>query len=126
MRLSTAVQRRLTPRIVDLLVTGAVVAGTLLPPLLWGPREAWIVALGLLASVPLIWRRRAPIGVALVAGSAITALALLGQAPPLPYGALVATYPFASLSPPFWRVAAALVTAFAVAVSLALPRETRN
>ncbi|WP_433219849.1 sensor histidine kinase [Dactylosporangium sp. CS-047395] len=79
--------------------------------------------LGLFASVPLIWRRRAPVLVALVTGIATTWLSLIQMLPDMPYGQLVATYTWAELAAPAWRVAAVVITTGGVVFSLVMPQE---
>jgi signal transduction histidine kinase len=107
---------------IDAALAGAVTAATLFPAL--RPPMAspgWIaVLLALAASVPLAWRRRAIVPVALVVGCATTGLSVVDRLPPLPYGMLVCTYTFATLgSAPLRRFAVAL-TALGVTGSLLL------
>ncbi|RST15637.1 sensor histidine kinase [Streptomyces sp. WAC05374] len=75
-----------------------------LPPATW-------TAYGLtaLTVLPLVWRRRAPVGVllAILATSALYELAVNGPGQPLPYAGLVIVYTIAALSPPRTRVAVA-------------------
>jgi signal transduction histidine kinase len=110
-------------RAVDLLIAAAVTAATVFPVVRYGPFEPGLVVLALLASVPLVWRRRAPVAVALVTGFATTWLSLLHRLPDMPYGQLVATYTWAELVSPAWRVACIALTAGGVALSLVVPRE---
>jgi signal transduction histidine kinase len=110
-------------RAVDLLIAAVVSAATVYPAVAGAPVHAGPVALALLASVPLVWRRRAPILVAAVTGIATTWLAVLDRLPDLPYGQLVATYTWAELATPAWRLAAVLTTAAGVLVSLVVPEK---
>lgn len=73
-----------------------------------------------LTVLPLVWRRRAPMTVllAIVATSALYRLALEGPGQPLPYTGLVAVYTVAVLSPPWQRLATALLLLVAVPVSV--------
>lgn len=108
-------------RAVDILITVVVAAATVYPSVVWGTPVD--VALGLLASVPLLWRRQAPILVSLACGIGTTLLSIQQYLPDLPYGQLVATYTWAELSGPRWRLVAATGTAIGVTVSLVVPQE---
>ena len=114
---------RAQPFWLDLMIAGAVFAATVMPLLAPSPRVWWVIVLAVLASLPVLWRRRSPIAVALVVGLATTGLAFAQQLPPLPYGALACTYTFAAFSPPVWRLLAVLVQATGVLVSLVVPNE---
>jgi signal transduction histidine kinase len=72
--------------------------------------------LAAVASVPLVWRRRAPVLVTAVVGAGTIGLAVTGAQNfiPLPYGQLVATYSVAALCPPLWRALVMVVTAAGV------------
>ncbi|MCM3885534.1 sensor histidine kinase [Frankia sp. R82] len=106
----------------DVAVTLVVTAATVVPTVAPHPRAWWIVGLAVLASVPVRWRRRAPIRTALVAGLAMTLL-VLWEKPLLPFGPLVCVYTIAAVSPPLVRMAAVPVIGSTVFVSLALPHE---
>ncbi|MFI5912159.1 sensor histidine kinase [Dactylosporangium sp. NPDC051541] len=110
-------------RAVDLLIAVAVAAATTFPALWYLPFDLGTLALGLLASVPLLWRRRAPVLVAAVVGVGTTWLSVLQLLPDMPYGQLVATYTWAELASPRWRVASGLATAAGVVFSLVVPQE---
>lgn len=110
------------PRVVDVAITVAVSAATVGPALVPSSQPWWVVALAVLASVPVLWRRRAPLVVTCVVGLAMTAL-VMWEKPMLPYGPLVGTYTIAALSPPLLRLAAVPVIGAGVSVSLALPQE---
>jgi signal transduction histidine kinase len=109
-------------REVDIAVTVVLSAATVMPTLVPVSQAWWIVALALLASVPVLWRRRAPMRVALVVGLAMTAL-VMWEKPVLPYGPLVCVYTIAALSPPLLRLLSIPVIGVVVYVSLALPDE---
>jgi signal transduction histidine kinase len=83
----------------------------------------WVVLFAAVGNLPLIWRRRAPILVTAVTGAGTTALALANATTQVPYGQLVATYTFASLSSELWRLAAVVGTIGGVTASLVIPRE---
>ncbi|MEU0571955.1 histidine kinase [Nonomuraea sp. NPDC005983] len=114
--------RDLTPRQVDLAVTVAVVAATVAPLLLPSPREWWLVALALLASVPVYWRRAAPMSTGIVVGLSMSAMVMWVK-PLLPYGPLVCVYTVASLCSRAQRLVAVPFIAVTAAGSLALPHE---
>lgn len=109
-------------RAVDILITVAVTAATAYPALKWGTSAD--VALSLLASVPLLWRRQAPILVALACGIGTTWLSVRDRLFDMPYGQLVATYTWAELSTSRWRLFGAVGTAVGVAASLAVPQQS--
>ncbi|MCQ9180977.1 sensor histidine kinase [Streptomyces sp. IBSBF 2953] len=111
-----------SPRIADPLVALAVASATVVPVLL-APGRWWVVLLALFASVPVLWRRRAPVPVTLVVGAATSALVLWQKPLLLPWGPLVGVYTVAALSRPLVRLVSLPVTVAAVYVSLALPRE---
>ncbi|WP_426512232.1 sensor histidine kinase [Dactylosporangium sp. McL0621] len=110
-------------RALDLLIAAAVAAATMFPAVWYLPFDPGTLLLGLLASAPLVWRRRAPVVVALVTGIATTWLSLLNVLPDMPYGQLVATYTWAELAAPAWRIAAIVLTTAGVGISLVLPQE---
>ncbi|MEU7834833.1 histidine kinase [Nonomuraea sp. NPDC049129] len=123
--LTERLRSRLTdvpPRVVDVAITVAVSAATVGPALVPSAQPWWVVALAVLASVPVLWRRGAPLVVTCVVGLAMTAL-VMWEKPMLPYGPLVGTYTIAALSPPLLRLAAVPVIGAGVYVSLALPQE---
>ncbi|MEU4871621.1 histidine kinase [Streptomyces sp. NPDC021608] len=114
-----------SPRIVDALVASAVVAATVVP-VLPSPGPWWSAPLALLASVPVVWRRRAPVAVTVVVGAAMSALVLWHKPLLLPWGPLVGVYTVAALSRPLVRLVSLPVTVAAVSLSLALPRESAD
>ncbi|MEU6786613.1 histidine kinase [Nonomuraea angiospora] len=120
-RLRTRFQN-VPPRVVDIAITVVVSAATVGPALVPVRQPWWVVALAVLASVPVLWRRTAPLVVTCVVGLAMTAL-VMWEKPMLPYGPLVGTYTIAALSPPLLRLVAIPVIGFGVYVSLALPQE---
>ncbi|MFB9679482.1 sensor histidine kinase [Streptosporangium vulgare] len=109
-------------RAVDGVLAAGVVLATVVPLLLPGPNPWWIVGLGLLASVPVVWRRRAPMVVAVVVGAAMSVL-VTWEKPFLPFGPLLAVYTIADLSPTWKRLAAIPVIVATVGLSLVLPGE---
>jgi signal transduction histidine kinase len=115
--------RALPPLAVDVGIAlacyGAAVAGALdIKKFGW-----WVVLFAAVGNLPLIWRRRAPILVAAVTGAGTTALALANATTQVPYGQLVATYTFASLSTGVWRLAGVVGTIGGVTASLVIPQE---
>ncbi|WP_442946026.1 DUF7134 domain-containing protein [Nonomuraea sp. LPB2021202275-12-8] len=109
-------------RAVDAGLAVGVVLATVGPLLLPDPKPWWIIGLGLLASVPVWWRRRAPIVVAVVVGAAMSVM-VTREKPFLPFGPLLAVYTIADLSPTWKRLAAIPVIVAAVGSSLVLPGE---
>ncbi|MFD6261806.1 sensor histidine kinase [Micromonospora chalcea] len=108
----------------DGLIAVAVFVGTALPVAFSEDGKVWHILVAAGASLPLIWRRRAPLLTTVTVGLAISVLGLSHQMPPLPFGPLVATYTFASLSPSPWRQVAIGVQAVGVVVSLVVPGES--
>ncbi|RIQ20731.1 sensor histidine kinase [Jiangella rhizosphaerae] len=85
-------------------------------------RFAWWVPLGATAnSLPLMWRRQYPFAVAGITGITTTVLSLAGGLNDVPAAQLVATYTFASLSPPVKRLIGVAATVVGVSVSILLP-----
>ncbi|MCP2335666.1 sensor histidine kinase [Actinomadura rupiterrae] len=103
----------------DVAVTAAVTAATAVPALGGGPA---VLLLALLASVPVLWRRSAPLPVGIVVGTAMTGL-VLWEKPFLPYGPLVAVYTIAAESGARTRIASIPLIGVGVYISLALPHE---
>ncbi|MEU4404128.1 histidine kinase [Streptosporangium sp. NPDC023963] len=112
-----------TGRAVDGVLAAGVVLATVVPLLLPDPHPWWIIGLGLLASVPVGWRRRAPMVVAVVVGAAMSVL-VTWEKPFLPFGPLLAVYTIADLSPTWKRLAAIPVIVATVGSSLVLPGES--
>jgi signal transduction histidine kinase len=81
----------------------------------------WVMLLAAVASLPLIWRRRYPITVTVVLGAGTVGLALSHAIEQVPFGQLVATYTFASLSGPVGRLTGVLGTVVGVSLSLVIP-----
>ncbi|GII56864.1 two-component sensor histidine kinase [Planotetraspora thailandica] len=109
-------------RAVDGALAVCVVLATVGPLVLPDPKPWWIIGLGLLASVPVWWRRRAPMVVAVVVGAAMSVM-VTWEKPFLPFGPLLAVYTIADLSPTWKRLAAIPAIVVAVGTSLVLPGE---
>ncbi|MGS2647125.1 sensor histidine kinase [Streptosporangium sp. G12] len=112
-------------RTVDGVLTVSVVLATMVPLLPPDPHPWWIIGLGLLASVPVGWRRQAPMAVAVVVGAAMSVL-VTWEKPFLPFGPLLAVYTIADLSPARKRLAAIPLIVAAVGSSLVLPGESEE
>ncbi|MEV0295987.1 histidine kinase [Nocardia sp. NPDC050710] len=111
------------PGAVDVVTTIAVTVASVGPALVAGA-PWWIVLLSALASVPVWWRRRAPVLALCVIGPAMTALACAHAMPALPYGTIVCVYAIAAYSPPRLRGGALAAVVVGVLVSLVLPKES--
>lgn len=111
----------------DAAIAVAVTLGEVVPAVVPHRQPWWIVALAVLSSVPVLWRRVWLIPVCVVVGIAIMAMDLTDtgvSSEPLllaPYGPLVCTYTFAELARPVWRTVGIVVLAVGVAVTLAVP-----
>jgi signal transduction histidine kinase len=81
----------------------------------------WVILLAAVASLPLIWRRRYPLPVTVVLGIGTVGLAWGHAIEQVPFGQLVATYTFASLSTPAGRLTGVLGTVIGVFLSLVIP-----
>ncbi|MGC4773394.1 sensor histidine kinase [Micromonospora sp. DT44] len=108
-------------RYVNLAVTMAAVAATVLPALAGGPRDWWVLPLAVASSVPVLWRDRALLQVAVVVGLATTVSASLGAPPLLPVGPIVCLYTFAARSALPIRLLGILLTAGGLLFSLLYP-----
>ncbi|WP_433201224.1 sensor histidine kinase [Nocardia sp. CA-107356] len=84
----------------------------------------WVIACCVLASAPVLWRRRAPILVLLVVGPAITVLACLHAMPALPYGTIICVYTIAAYSLPRPRRFALVTVSIGILLSLIIPNES--
>ncbi|HEX5199992.1 sensor histidine kinase [Paractinoplanes rhizophilus] len=113
----------------DVAVAAVVTVLTVTPAFIPYVRPWWFVALAVLMSVPVLWRRRAILTTGVIVGSATTLVAIAAKSLPqsvilLPYGVLVCTYTFAAADLSRVRRAigiAALVVG--VAMSLIIPHE---
>ncbi|MEW1548531.1 histidine kinase [Streptomyces tsukubensis] len=89
------------------------------------PEATWTAYLvTLLTAVPLLWRRRRPVGAlaGVMAVGVVYGTAVDGPGQPLPYAGLIAFYTVAALCPPRVRSVTAVVTASAVVASVAVLR----
>ncbi len=109
--------------VVDTALTVAVTAATTLPVVFEG-RSWWVLLLAASASVPVLWRRRAPLVVFSVVGPALIWLACVGAMPALPYGTIVCAYTIAAYSPPARRAVAAVSGIIGILISLIVPNES--
>lgn len=124
-RLIAARQRieALPPLVVDSALAVVCFLATVAVPVKVMHEGGWrLVALAGLASVPLIWRRRAPVQVCAVIGLGTMGLALTRMllSVPLPYGQVAATYTVAALAPPLWRWITLAVTVGCILTSVLL------
>lgn len=119
---AAAWSRGVPPWVVDAVVAVVVTAASLGPALV-ERRPWWVLGLLVLGSAPVLWRRRAPLLVFGVVGSAITVLACLRALPPLPYGTVVCAYTIAAYSPPRRALLAFVVACIGIPISLIVPGE---
>ncbi|WP_051178031.1 sensor histidine kinase [Nocardia concava] len=108
--------------VVDAVIAVLVTVATVKPQVAEG-RAWWVVAVAVVASAPLLWRRRAPLVTGAVVGVGITVLACAHALPALPYGTVVCAYTIAAYSGSAARWAAAAVGVIGILASLALPNE---
>ncbi|WP_063046486.1 sensor histidine kinase [Nocardia pseudovaccinii] len=115
--------RELPSGAVDIVLAVAVTVASVGPAIVtrapW-----WVVACCVLASAPVLWRRRAPILVLLVVGPAITVLACLHAMPALPYGTIICVYTIAAYSPTRPRRFALISVSIGILISLVVPNES--
>ncbi len=110
----------LPPVTVDAMIAVLCYIATVAVPAKAAAAQWSLFVLAALASLPLVWRRRHPIVVTATVGAGTIGLALTGGLNdiPLPYGQLVATYTFASLSPPLWRLLGVVGTVAGIVASV--------
>ncbi|WP_432930602.1 sensor histidine kinase [Microbispora sp. CA-135349] len=122
----------ISPSRVDAAIAAVVTVMTVTPVLVPYRQPWWAVALAVLMSVPVLWRRRAILPVGAVVGCATTVLAIAAKSLPhsatlvllLPYGVLVCTYTFAAADlSRAWRAGGIAGLTVGVAVSLIVPHE---
>nr|WP_191910124.1 histidine kinase [Microbispora cellulosiformans] len=122
----------LSPSRADVAIAAVVTVMTVTPLLVPYRQPWWAVALAVLMSVPVLWRRRVILPVGAVVGCATTVLAIAVKPLPhsgalvllLPYGVLVCTYTFAAADLSRARRAGGVAgLAAGVAVSLVVPQE---
>ncbi|MFB8274094.1 sensor histidine kinase [Nocardia colli] len=114
---------RFPPGTVDVVLTVVVTLVTV-GPAVFADQPWWVIALSAVASVPVLWRRRAPLTVFLVVGPAMTVLACLHAMPELPYGTVVCAYTIAAYSPPVRRRGAFVAGVAGILISLVIPAES--
>ncbi|WP_225724586.1 MULTISPECIES: sensor histidine kinase [unclassified Nocardia] len=110
------------PWSVDVVVTVAVTVATV-GPVLADQRPWWIVLIAVVASAPVLLRRRAPVLVLTIVGSALTVLGCVDAMPALPYGTVVSAYTIAAHCSLTWRIVAFIGIGAGILVSLIVPNE---
>ncbi|WP_040694024.1 sensor histidine kinase [Nocardia vinacea] len=115
--------RALPSGAVDIVLAVAVTVASVGPAIVMRA-PWWVVGCCVLASVPVLWRRRAPILVLLVVGPAITVLACLHAMPALPYGTIICVYTIAAYSPTRPRRVALTSVSIGILISLVIPNES--
>ncbi|MEV6771419.1 histidine kinase [Nocardia sp. NPDC051030] len=108
--------------VADVVVTVLVTVATV------GPQVAerrgwWVIGLGVLGSVPLLWRRREPLVAGGVVGAGVIGLACAHALPVLPYGTVVCSYTIAAYSGAIVRRISVVAGGLGILVSLILPGE---
>jgi len=116
---------RKPPEPIDVLIAVIVTVVTVGPAVVAGAAW-WIVGLSALASVPVLWRRRAPLATLAVVGPAITALSCAHAMPVLPFGTVVCVYTIAAYCPASRRRIAFVLVAAGILVSLLVPHESAD
>jgi signal transduction histidine kinase len=115
--------RRLPPPAVDAVITVVCWINVAIQDLA-DARLTWPVTIVATAgTLPLLWRRRYPLAVTMVAGVGTTWLAIAGAAGDLPAAQLVATYTFAALCPPARRLVGAAGTVVGITLSVMVPEK---
>ncbi|HEY8453811.1 MAG: sensor histidine kinase [Micromonosporaceae bacterium] len=123
-RLAAWSERTWPPAVVDAVITTVCFLTFAIYGVTDGRLTWWYLSLAVANCLPLMWRRRYPLGVAFVVGVSTTWLALLEAAiPHFPPAQLVATYTFASLSPPGRRMIGVAGTVAGIVISLLVPAE---
>jgi signal transduction histidine kinase len=117
-----AARMTLPPLAVDAAVAALCYVAAAVPVAGKGGSPAVLLGMALNA-FPLIWRRRFPIVTTAVVGTITTVLAMVDAVGELPYAQLVATYTFAMLCTPVWRLVSILCTVVGITVSMVIPGE---
>jgi signal transduction histidine kinase len=115
--------RGLPPMVVDAVLAIACFLTIVIDAAVDERLEWWVVVLAAGDTVPLLWRRRYPLLVAMIVGIFTTWLDLPYQLIGFPAAQLVATYTFAALSPPLQRLIGVVCTAIGVTISITVPRD---
>jgi signal transduction histidine kinase len=114
-------RRGVPPVVVDAMLVLACYLTVVIDAVLDGRLEWWVVLLAAVNTVPLLWRRRYPLLVAMIVGTSTGWLDLAYKLIEIPAAALVATYTFAALSPPLKRLIGIICTVIGVTVSITVP-----
>jgi signal transduction histidine kinase len=96
--------------VVDAVLALACFLSIMIMAVLNGRAAWWVVLLAAANTLPLVWRRRFPLLVSSVVGVGTGALYLTGTMGGIPAASLIATYTFASLSPPLAMLGGVLCT----------------
>jgi signal transduction histidine kinase len=115
--------RGLPPTAVDAIIAVACCLNVVLPAMVDERLEWWVAALAAAGALPLLWRRRYPFLVTMIAGVLTTWMSFAHALGELPGAQLVATYTFAALCPPVQRLIAVVCTAAGVTVSILIAKD---
>jgi signal transduction histidine kinase len=110
--------RTLPTLAVDTVIALACYLLTIATPIMDNHADSTFLAFAALACLPLVWRRRFPILVTIVAGVGTIVMARMHQIHEVPFSQLVATYTFAAYSSSTLRVLGILGTIAGITVSL--------
>ena len=111
----------LPPVVVDAMLVFACYLTIVIDAVLDDRLKWWVVLLAAINTVPLLWRRRYPLLVAMIVGVCTGWLDLAYKLIEIPAASLVATYTFAALSPPPKRLVGIVSTVVGVTVSITVP-----
>jgi signal transduction histidine kinase len=116
-------RRGVPPLVVDAMLVVACYLTVVIDAVLNERLSWWVVLLALMNTLPLLWRRRYPLLVAMIVGISTGWLDLAYKLIEIPAASLVATYTFAALSPPVKRLIGIVCTVIGVTVSITVPAD---
>ena len=117
-RRATDAAYALPPLVVDAIIALLCYLATIASPVVDAEDTPSMYLFAALSSLPLVWRRRWPVPITFITGTATAVLAVNDLIKEVPYGQLVATYTFAALANPVWRAVGIAGTIAGVSISL--------